>query len=247
MKLQILSDLHIEFAYFELPKTDAEIIILAGDTGVGQRGINWSKSMAASVPILYIHGNHEYYREAWPKLIETNRELCAGTNVHFLENNEFTLSDTRFLGCTLWTDLNLYGNIPFAELAAGQSMNDFKHIRKSPGYSRFRPADTLYIHRKSIFWLENELKKPAVKTVVITHHAPSMKSVPDEFKNNPVNPAYASNLDDLILKYQPDLWIHGHQHKPANYSIGKTQVICNPRGYPGQYSNGFNPALVVEV
>ena len=247
MKIQILSDLHIEFAWFDLPKTDADIIILAGDTGVGQRGINWAKSVAASVPVLYIHGNHEYYREAWPKLIETNREFCEGSNVHFLENNEFWFGDTRFLGCTLWTDFNLYGNVPFGELMAGQSMNDFKVIRKSPEYSKFRTSDALQIHLKSLHWLENELKKPASKTVVITHHAPSMKSIPDEFKNSPVNPAFASNLDDLILQYQPDLWIHGHQHKPANYFIGKTQVICNPRGYPDQYDNGFEPTMVVNV
>jgi len=71
--------------------------------------------------------------------------------------------------------------------------------------------------------------------------------VPDEFRNNPVNPAYASNLDELILQYQPDIWIHGHMHRPADYFIGKTRVICNPRGYPEQFGNGFNRELVVEV
>jgi len=247
MKLQILSDLHIEFEHFELPKTDADLIILAGDTGVGQRGINWVKSTAASVPTLYIHGNHEYYREAWPKLLETNRALCEGSNIRFLENDEFIVGDVRILGCTLWTDLNLYGNIPFAELTAGQYMNDFKLLRKSPEYSKFRPVDALQIHRRSIHWLENCLKKPAKKTVVITHHAPSSKSIPDQYKNDPVNPAFASNLDNFIMQYQPDLWIHGHMHRPTDYFIGKTRVICNPRGYPEQFGNGFDPALVVEV
>lgn len=247
MKLQIYSDLHIEFAPFEIPKTDADLIILAGDTGVGKRGIEWAKIIEASVPVVYIHGNHEYYREAWPKLTGTNRALCEGTNIHFLENDELIVGDVRILGCTLWTDFNLYGNIPFGELSAGQVMNDFKLIRRSPEYSKFRPSDAMQIHRKSIHWLENCLKKPAKKTVVITHHAPSVKSVPDEFKNNPVNPAYVSNLDELILRYQPDLWIHGHMHRPADYFIGKTRVICNPRGYPDQYDNGFNPGLVVEV
>jgi len=97
MKIQIYSDLHIEFAWFDLPRTDADLIILAGDTGVGKRGIEWAKLIEASVPILYIHGNHEYYREAWPKLIETNRALCEGTNIHFLENDELIFGDVRIL------------------------------------------------------------------------------------------------------------------------------------------------------
>jgi len=247
MKLQILSDLHIEFEKFELPETEVDLIILAGDTCAGKTGIAWAKSISRGVPIIYINGNHEYYREAWPKLIAFNKAQCTGTNVLFLENDDFTIGDTRFLGCTLWTDFNLYGNVPFAELMAGQYMNDFRLIRKSPEYSKFRPADALRIHRESIFWLKNCLKEPAAKTVVVTHHAPSPKSIPDELNNSPLNPGYASNLEDLILQYQPDLWIHGHLHTPANYSIGKTRIICNPRGYPNQYNNGFNPALVVEL
>ncbi len=80
MKLQILSYLHIEFGIFELPKTNADVIILAGDTCTGKIGIAWLKINPRGVPIIYIHGNHEYYREAWPKLVESNKAFCAGTN-----------------------------------------------------------------------------------------------------------------------------------------------------------------------
>ena len=41
------------------------------------------------------------------------------------------------------------------------------------------------------------------------------------------------------------LWIHGHTHAPCNYTVGETQVICNPRGYPGESGNGFDLELVV--
>ena len=37
MKVQILSDLHLGFADFEIPKTDADVIVLAGDIHVGTR------------------------------------------------------------------------------------------------------------------------------------------------------------------------------------------------------------------
>lgn len=35
----------------------------------------------------------------------------------------------------------------------------------------------------------------------------------------------------LIEKYQPTLWIHGHTHEKADYMIGNTRIVSNPRGY----------------
>jgi hypothetical protein len=52
MKLQILSDLHIEFESFHPPATDADMVILAGDIHIGKRGIDWAKATFLShVPI----------------------------------------------------------------------------------------------------------------------------------------------------------------------------------------------------
>jgi hypothetical protein len=39
MKLHILSDLHTEFGDFNPPATDADVIVLAGDIGVGRTGL----------------------------------------------------------------------------------------------------------------------------------------------------------------------------------------------------------------
>jgi Icc-related predicted phosphoesterase len=63
-----------------------------------------------------------------------------------------------------------------------------------------------------------------------------------------LNPAFASGLEDVIEKYQPDLWIHGHTHVPCDYELCGTRVVCNPRGYPNEISSdGFAPDLVVEI
>jgi hypothetical protein len=40
-------------------------------------------------------------------------------------------------------------------------------------------------------------KKASESLVVITHHAPSARSIPHRYQNGPVNPAFASNLDKL--------------------------------------------------
>ncbi|OQX75744.1 MAG: hypothetical protein B6D64_11125 [Bacteroidetes bacterium 4484_276] len=246
MKLQILSDIHLEFQHFEIPQTDADVIILAGDTGIGTKGLEWAGTYTSAKPVIYINGNHEYYRFAHPKLVNKMRDMAPALNIQFLEKEEFVIGDVRFLGCTLWTDFNLLGNIPLSLLDAGSGMNDFKLIRNSArGYSKFHPNDSLVIHRESVYWLEKCLQETSQKTVVVTHHAPSIKSIPEQYLGSNLNPAFASDLSELILTYQPNLWIHGHIHTPSDYYIGKTRVICNPRGYPNENISGFVPDLVV--
>jgi predicted phosphohydrolase len=248
MKLHILSDIHLEFWDFELPQTDADVIILAGDTAPGMAGIKWAKNAFYGKPVIYINGNHEYYRNTYPKLIQKMREFTSDPGIVFLENDAFVVDDVQILGCTLWTDFNLHGNAPIAVLDAQMAMNDFKLIRNSKrNYSRLHPNDTRVAFRESIYWLEGRLKQPYRKTVVITHHAPSIHSIDKEYRNHRLAPAFASDLSGFILANGPDLWIHGHIHRAVDYHIGETRIICNPRGYPGEKNTGFTPGLVVEI
>jgi len=61
MKLHILSDLHTEFADFSPPETGADVVILAGDIGVGVGGVEWAARRFSKVPVVYVPGNHEFY------------------------------------------------------------------------------------------------------------------------------------------------------------------------------------------
>ncbi len=87
-------------------------------------------------------------------------------------------------------------------------------------------------------------------TVVITHFAPSRKSISPKFEGSPVNACFVSDLEPQILRWQPELWVHGHTHGSFDYKVGKTRVVCNARGYAkdGVPENPkFNPALVLEL
>jgi hypothetical protein len=71
-------------------------------------------------------------------------------------------------------------------------MNDFKKIRLSPKFSKLRSIDAALIHKKSLRWLEKELKTPYIgKKVVISHHAPSIRSLPDHRRDKLTSSAYA--------------------------------------------------------
>lgn len=248
MRIHILSDLHLEFAPFVPPSLDVDVVVLAGDIHVGERAIPWAIEHFPNVPVLYVLGNHEYYRNAMPLLLDNVRAIADRTNVKVLEDDVFYLRDVTFLGCTLWTDFYLFGDPIRAGAHAHQNMNDYELIRVSPSLRKLRAADTIDIHLKSRQWLREQFDvHRGKKVVVITHQAPSMRSVPIEYKDDPLTPAFASNLDALVESSGASLWIHGHMHRALDYNIGKTRVICNPRGYPGEPNTNFTSDLVVNV
>jgi Icc-related predicted phosphoesterase len=250
MKLQILSDLHIEFQPFNPPSTAADVIILAGDIHVAKRGIDWMRSTFPSLPVIYILGNHEYYGRAYPKHLNDLKQLVANTNIQILENDRITIDEVTFLGCTLWTDFNLFGEPQIAGYRATQTMSDYRKIRVSPQYRKLRSIDTAVIHDRSLSWLRSEvttLKNNRKKFVIVTHHAPSKRSISAEYDGDLLSAAYASQLDRFVEDSNARLWIHGHIHTRQDYLIGNTRVICNPRGYPDEINEDFIPDLTIEV
>ena len=127
-------------------------------------------------------------------------------------------------------------------------MNDYKMIRRDPSYSKLRSIDTFLMHHQSLKWLQASLESSTTeKNIVVTHHAPSIKSIPVWLKEDIVSSAYASNLEAVILKYQPQYWIHGHIHVPTKYEVGDTTVLCNPHGYMNEPYNGFDKNLIIEI
>jgi predicted phosphodiesterase len=250
MKLHILNDLHVEFDTFAPPETDADVVVLAGDIHVGTKGISWASTVFPDKPVLYILGNHEYYGKAYPKHVDDLKALAKGTNIHILENDSLTIDNYTFLGCTLWTDFKLLGDPRIAGFQATQVMNDYRKIRLSPQYRKLRSIDTVVIHNRSLAWLHQEiepLKARSAKTIIITHHAPSKNSLPDDRQEEIFSAAYASSLDDFVAASGASLWVHGHIHHQQDYALGQTRVVSNPRGYPDERNAQFLPNLVVEI
>ena len=206
------------------------------------------RQKSKNIPVIYILGNHEYYKGSYPKTLNKIKSAAENTNIRVLEDSFLDIEDIRFHGCTLWTDFALFGNSVEAGMYCQPKMNDYKMIKRDPSYSKMRTVDTFKIHQFSKHWLSESLENSTKeKNIVVTHHAPSLLSVPDNFKNDLLTSAYASNLDDFITKHQPDFWIHGHIHAPSRYSIGKTEVICNPHGYLDDPDNGYDRELIIET
>jgi predicted phosphodiesterase len=248
MRLHILSDLHLEFGKVKIPETDADVVVLAGDIHVGSKGINWARKQFPDKPVIYVLGNHEFYRHSLPGLAEQLKQEAAGSQIYLLENGAAEIGGVTFLGCTLWTDFQISGNPAAAMRYAEESMSDYQIVRFDPEQRSLRARDTVRLHTESVAWLQGQLSHcKTERTVMVTHHAPSSRSEASHHANSPLKPAFSSDLDALIEQSGVPLWIYGHTHFNTDYRIGSTRVLTNQRGYPGERCKGFDPSLVVEI
>jgi len=261
MKIRFMSDLHLEFSPMKFEYAGEDILILAGDIALHTDAMAQLNAVAAAwdIPVLILAGNHEFYTNSghqdhtWEDTIDDLRR-AADHNVKivkgdttFFEDTVATYEGVRFIGATLWTDMNLFGDAPIASRQVQLALSDYVLIRKDKGMAAITADDTMARHAVSRKFIADTLAQPFDgQTVVFTHHAPSWKSV--EFKDDKISAGYASRLEELMLDHEPVLWIHGHTHKVFDYKVGETRVMCNPRGYvPDGLVEGFDPKLVVEI
>ncbi|MCW6507065.1 metallophosphoesterase family protein [Lichenifustis flavocetrariae] len=262
-KLWIASDFHQEFpgnhALPQVPR-DVDVIVVAGDaTAPLSDALAWLRTTFGDRPIVYVPGNHDFYqhhrdggdgRMTMDEILTVGRDAAERYGIHLLSDDAVTIAGVRFLGTTLWTDYRVEGTpIQAAMRAAEKGMNDYKNIRRPSSTKPTKPiraADLLARHRASVEFLDAELALPFDgPTVVVTHHAPHRRSLMVQF--DPLNGCYASDLEWLIRKHSPPLWVHGHTHVPSDYDVGNTRIVCNPRGYPGEVCNRRWDHVTVEV
>lgn len=250
MKIRVLSDLHLEF--YDDPMRagifddiDCDIVVLAGDISTGIRGLEWAADTFAA-PIVYVMGNHEYYGHDAAALLPRARECAADWGIHLLERDEITLEGMRFLGCTLWSGFEAGPlDAAFAAEVAHALAMDFRMIRDNNRL--VTPSTLIEWYRRSRAWLETRLD-PRRPAVVITHFAPTLKTVHPAFGADAELTRYFHNNLDSLMGAAAPIWIYGHNHYSATDIVetarGDTLVASNQLGYPGEEA-GFRQDYVL--
>lgn len=238
MRIAILSDLHVNL-HDELPTfvhaNSVDAIFIAGDTVEGESCREWAAKWLqhAGVHVFFVTGNHEYFGQDIEALDATCRSRTTA-GLHFLQCEEVLLGDYLVLGATLWTDFALHNNVDMAKNQAQAYMLDYRDIRI--GDRRITPNDIVALHRRHRAWLEARLREAheqGLRAIVMTHHAPSSRSIAPRYAGSDLSAAFATNLDAWMFEaWAPVLWVHGHTHYPVDYMRGRTRVVSNPRGYP---------------
>jgi len=260
MKIQLVSDLHLEFGDIEIKNNGADVLILSGDIcvaadiGRGEmsdrktRFVNFFERVSKEFKnVVYVFGNHEHYHGDFVTSTEIIRTAFGHlSNVHILDIDSVDIDGVLFVGGTLWT--NFKNRDPVVMWDAQRMMNDYRTVRNgSPNV--FLPEDSVLYHEQMLRTIDAACNGETRPIVVVGHHAPSFKSIGGRYVGDKLNGAYASDLVEFIeQRPQIKMWTHGHIHNSSDYMIGSTRVLCNPRGYHGYEENdGFRPNTVFEL
>jgi Icc-related predicted phosphoesterase len=259
LRLWILSDLHLELTRgWDLPseheRPDFDVLVVAGDlTTRMERGVSWLQDRVAA-RVVYVAGNHEFYGTDIDRTVEKARAAAAGSNIHVLQNDAVTIDGITFIGATMWTDFDLFGDAEYAMMAAAESMNDYRKIRLRNYELRLRPKHTLQRHMESRDFIARELRRRETgRRVVVTHMGPHPDCARRGFERDISSAAYTSDCSDLIAEGAPALWIYGHTHESRDFTAGATRIVTNAKGY-GPWHKGetwdnakFDPNFVIEI
>jgi hypothetical protein len=258
VKLQLLSDLHLETETFDPePAPGAELLVLAGD--IDSRWTGLQRFAGWPVPVLFVAGNHEFdgrdIDAAWPAL----RAECDRLGLRLLQRESTVLAGAdgrrvRFVGATRWSDFDLFGAA--ARERAMRAAAYFMRVMAAQRRGALFDADGVRAEGLACrAWLEAELSRPAQgqwdSTVVITHFAPSLRSGDPRYGRQPSTASFCNADDDLIPR--AELWLHGHLHCRHDYRVPRagrqaSRVVCQARGLASKGEDlGFDPLRLIEV
>ena len=261
MKIQLLSDLHLETQpHFKLePASGADVLVLAGDIGSYQRGsalpalgdTDFGLARFSPLPqyggwptpVIYLPGNHEYDNLDFDETHVRLRATCERLGLIWLERESLVFNGVRFVGTTLWSDFDaLVPRGPSATLSEQMRARE-KAFRAADYY--LRQAATM---RDGELFLSEQMRAHAIKcqawlrsalaesfdgpTVAVTHFAPSLRSADPRYGLTPGTAGFCNALDELLP--MADLWLHGHLHCALDYREGRCRVVANPLGYAGK-------------
>ncbi|WP_374593574.1 metallophosphoesterase [Aquabacterium sp.] len=260
MRIQLLSDLHLETEVFTPePAPGAELLVIAGDVDSTWAGLNAFARWP--VPVLFVAGNHEFdgreWTDAWPAL----RERCEQLGLRLLERESAVISGAdgrriRFVGTTRWCDFDLFGEV-HRERAMRAASYFVKVMRATRRGQLFDPAAVRDEALSCRAWLAAELAKSPTDelawdaTVAITHYGPSLRSADPRYGRQPGTASFCNADDDLLPL--ADAWLHGHLHCRHDYRVEhgagrSTRVVSNARGHGRKgESLGHDGAFTIEV
>ncbi len=261
MKLQLLSDLHLEAHphWRAQPVPGADLLVLAGDIGSYQSGsqlqdadfglTQFSPRHGWPTPVLFVPGNHEYDGMDFDLAHVRLRETCDRLGLIWLERESQVIQGVRFVGTTLWSDFDALG--PSGETvatstasAAHQLAQQLKAREKAFRAANYylRKAET---SRAAEPWLAEGMRnqalicqqwlRQALATPFDGRTVVVTHFAPSLLSADPrygLTPGTAGFCNALDdLLAHAQLWLHGHLHAPSDYRSRGCRVVANPLGY----------------
>jgi len=232
--IQYLSDLHLEFPenkqfIKDNPiRPNADILVMAGDIVMFSLldKYDWFFNDLSQKfqQVYWIPGNHEYYGSDIKYRTGILKEKVRD-NIYLLNNQTVLVNDVELIFSTLWTQLSDKN-----QRLITRALSDFRTIRN---YGQLlSPSDYNFLNQENSIFLRKALERSHKQKVVITHHVPTFYNYPKKYLGDPLNEAFAIELENLIKINGPDYWIFGHHHSNTEpFKMGSTTLMTNQLGY----------------
>lgn len=266
MRINYISDLHLESSDYAGEIAEGDVLVIAGDMipasflatpepnyrAIGDRARRFVDRCAAKNPIIFgIMGNHEH----WYGYYNATHQILSNElpQVHWLNNQLIELDDLLLYGGTGWTDM-LGGDSEFA--ARLQRWADFEEIKilaPSPSLEAlpFGPKEFVEANRAfksglhSAYMIASEQRK---RLLVASHHLPTPEVVAGRWAGHPANPMFCDTGMPYVGSDRIPYWIHGHAHDRLQHQYGSTMIVRNPRGHERwQENSDFTGMEYIEV
>ncbi|WP_143960613.1 metallophosphoesterase [Litoribacter populi] len=252
MRIQYLSDLHLEFPenkeYLKQNpiKPLAEYLVIAGDLvpfRIMDRYNDFFDYLADHFEQVYwLPGNHEYYHsDIFQRSGQIHEQIRP--NVHRINNRSVGKGEVKLVFSTMWTEIK-----PQNAFFLHQGLTDFHNIKNNG--KTFRVEDFNQLHYEAIGFIKKEVPDGFIgKIIMVTHHVPTFLNYPEKYKSNILNEGFGVELFPWIETHGPDYWIYGHHHtNTEDFHIGDTLMLTNQLGYVAKGEHKcFQPTKVLEL
>lgn len=252
MLIQPFSDIHNYDLSFRPKKTNSDVLVCVGDFDMGLNVEHWANNIIKEhdKPLIMNFGNHDYWNTSknsfsLDEWVEQYR-MFNTPKLKFMEKETIVIDDVAFIVATGWSDFNNHNLLTMSD--AKYLAKDFSKIEYNN--KNITPEDIYLLHCQARDFIIQELEKHSdKKCVVVTHYPPSiMCNI--SFNICAVSYYWCGQMEDIISKYQPALWLSGHMHNSFDQMLGNTRLILNPAG---KVVNGvaqletFRDDLVIEI
>ncbi|BDY13995.1 metallophosphoesterase [Hydrogenimonas cancrithermarum] len=273
MKIDILSDLHIDFWFSPSrpPKMDeterlflplatrdggdpGDILVVAGDLGhYNKQSVQLLENLRKLFgyrAILCVLGNHDYYLLGQDRTIYQNDSFTRVAEMRRL------LGEMEDIHCLDGNVVEIDG----VKFGGCDGWYDGEYAMRHFGMERSRVLglwkhsmnDARYIHGMDD-WMEfAEAQKERIEKiagevdVMVTHVNPSIDRsvVPKRWRDDEITAFFTFDGEGIMERGSMRYWIFGHTHDVMAYEKHGVKCLCNPLGYPGEGATGVMRVVI---
>jgi predicted phosphodiesterase len=225
MKIRLISDVHHEFYEDKdlYANKGEDVLVIAGDLNVGFDACSESLLKFDTPDLIYVPGNHEYYKTSTHEFDHKMQRFCALEHIHYLNPGWVCIGGVNFIGAALWTN---FRDDRIAQLSAAGRISDFSIISGHTTESAKR------LYNLHLAYIKHMYAQVCGPKVIVTHFLPATECISPQYRGtNLLNNYFANDLGEYISTLENTTWLFGHTHDLVDVTINTTQLVANPYGY----------------